>query len=371
MFWLNGKFDYIPHPVARILYGRGRMAELPDLLKLIGGTRAFLVTSSSLRRSGLVQRLETILGNSLVGIFDSARPHSPIEAVQDANELCREVAADVVISLGGGSCIDTAKGLLHFRHRDVGDHFPHIAIPTTLSGAEFTRAAGITHGALKKVYTGDYMIPSVVVLDPEAAMMTPLSLFLPSGLNAIHHCVEGVCSIRANGISDAMHLHAIRLLRIALPQIRQTPDDLQARGLAQVGAALSVLASYGVPMGMGHALAHAICGKYRTPHAITHAILIAPVMEFNRKAVLPALVAIAEALGVPVEGEPACIGQEGIDRIRQFLVNFEIPTRLSEIGVQEGDLKEIAQATMDQAFFSTNPRPATLEDLVTVIRVAL
>lgn len=371
MLWLDGKFDYTPNPVARILYGCGRMAELPDVLKFLGRTRALLVTSPSLRRSGLVKRVETILGKSLAGIFDSTRPHSPVEAVQDANKLCKEVAADVVISLGGGSCIDTTKGLLHFRHEDRGDHLPHIAIPTTLSGAEFTKAAGITHGALKKVYIGDHMIPSVVVLDPEAAIMTPPSLFLPSGLNAIHHCVEGVCSIKANGISDATHLHAIRLLRMALPQIRQYPDNIQVRGLAQVGGALAVLASYGVPMGIGHALAHAICGKCKTPHAITHAILIAPVMEFNQEVVLPAQVAIAEALGVPVEGEPTRIGQEGIDRIRQLLVNLEIPTRLSELGVQDFDLKEIAQATMDQPFFSTNPKPATLEDLVAVIRAAL
>jgi alcohol dehydrogenase class IV len=369
--WVDGRFDFTPHPVSRVSYGRGRLAELGEVLGSLDKKRAVVVTSPSVRRAGLVARAEAALGGRLAGVFDGTRPHSPVEVVREATGLAARVEADAVVSVGGGSAIDTAKGIVHFRLEESGVRLAHVAVPTTLSGGEFTGAAGITHGPIKKLYRGPHMPASLVILDPEAAAITPLSLLLPSGLNALHHCVEGVCSVRPNGMSDAMFLHAIRLLGAAMPRIKAHPGDVEARGGAMVGAALAALAIPGVPMGMGHALAHAIGGRYRTPHATTHAILVAPVMRFNHDAVVDAQASIAAGLGVQGDGEPARAARAGIERIASLLVDFGIPTGFSELGVSGDEVEEVARAAMDDPCFPTNPKAASLDDVVRVIRSAL
>jgi alcohol dehydrogenase class IV len=368
---LNLKFDYRPHPVSRVCYGKGRLEELGNLLRSLEGKRALLVTSPSIKQAGLVDRAEKILGHDLAGIFDQTLPHSPIESVQKAVDLSKGCGADAVISLGGGSCVDTAKGVVHFRLQEQGNRLPHIAIPTTLSGAEFTMAAGITHGSIKKVVRGPHMTASLVLLDPEAFAITPPPLVFPSGLNAMHHCIEGVSSVTANSISDAMLLHAIRLLRTALPEIKRDPSDLDARGKALTGAALAAMGIFGVSMGIGHAMAHAIGGRYKTPHATTHAIVSVPAMRFNHKTVLRAQVAIAEALGVSREGEPAQVALEGIERLSRLRTELGIPPGLASLGVSKTEFRDLAQAVMNDVCFPTNPRPATLEDVMGVLEMAL
>ena len=371
MTWLKRKFDYRPHSVSRVCYGKGRLQELGDLLRSLDGRRALLVTSPSIRHAGLVDRTQDILGDCLAGVFDQTQPHSPIEIVQKAVALSKELDADAVVSLGGGSCVDTAKGVVHFRLEKYGDRLPHIAVPTTLSGAEFTRAAGITHGSIKKVVRGPHMTASLVLLDPEAFAITPPSLVFPSGMNAMHHCIEGVSSVTANDVSDAMLLHAIRLLRTALPEIKKDPGDLEARGKALAGAALAAMGIFGVSMGMGHAMAHAIGGRYKTPHATTHAIVSVPAMRFNHDAVIPAQVAIAEALGASPNREPAQVALEGIERLSRLRAELEIPSGLASIGVPNTELQDLAQAVINDVCFATNPRPATIEDVVGVLRMAL
>jgi maleylacetate reductase len=371
VFWITRGFDHRPHPVKRLLYGPGRLAEAQRLVEELGGTRALLVTSPGIRRTGLVDRLAGHLGASLVAVFDGVRPHSPIEVVEGASQACAAAAADVVVSLGGGSSVDTAKGVVHLIRERTGRRLPHVAIPTTLSGAEFTYAAGITHGMVKRIYGPD-LFCEAVLLDPEAAAASPLWLFLPSGLNAMAHCVEGVQSMSGSAVADAMMLHATRLLSESLRAVRQRPEDVEARGRAQAGAALASLGSWGVSVGLEHALAHAVGGKYKAPHATVHAVLIAPVMRFNHPAVVTAQAALAEALGVPHDRDAAAMALRGIERIMALLVELGIPTGLRALGVGEDGLSELADAAWHDPCFATNPRPVRDRGVVVdVLRSAL
>ncbi len=371
MFWTKSGFDHRPHPLTRLVYGAGRLAQAGELVEAVGGTRAFLVTSPSVRRTGLADRVGDHLGRRLSGVFDGVRPHSPIDVVEQARDASSRVAADVVVSVGGGSAVDTAKGIVHLVREETGRRLPHVAIPTTLSGAEFTYAAGITHGPKKRIYGPD-LFCEVVLLDPEAAAVTPCSLFLPSGLNAVAHCVEGIQSVDGSAVGEAMMLHAIRLLSESLRAVQRDPDDLEARGRAQAGAALASMGIWGVSVGLEHALAHAVGGKYKAPHATVHAILIAPVMRFNHPAVVRAQAAIAEALGVPRNGDEAAAGRHGIERITALLVDLGIPTGLRALGVTEDGLADLAEAAYHDPCFVTNPRPvSSREDVVEVLRSAL
>jgi alcohol dehydrogenase len=371
VFWTKSGFDHRPHPLTRLIYGSGRLAEVGRLVGELGGTRALVVTSPSVRRTGLVDRVVGHLGRLPAALFEDVRPHSPIEVVEAAREATTRAGADVVVSVGGGSAVDTAKGVVHLVRERTGRRLPHVAIPTTLSGAEFTYAAGITHGPTKRIYGPD-LFCEVVLLDPEAAAVTPCSLFLPSGLNAVAHCVEGIQSVDGSAVAEAMMLHAIRLLSESLRAVQRAPGDLEARGRAQAGAALASLGIWGVSVGLEHALAHAVGGKYKAPHATVHAILIAPAMRFNHPAVVPAQAAIAEALGVPRDGDDAGVARRGIERITALLVDLGIPTGLRALGVAEDGLADLAEAAWHDPCFATNPRPvSSREEVVEVLRSAL
>jgi alcohol dehydrogenase class IV len=372
MGWEVAGFAYRPHPVTELVYGPGRLADLPELLARLDARRPLVITSPSLEHHGIAGRLRVVLGGAVAGVFTGVRPHSPVEVVQEATRLYRECQADILVSVGGGSSVDTAKGVVHFHREETGQRAKHVAIPTTLSGAEFSRGAGITHGNLKKVYRTDLFCEGVL-LDPELTLATPSALFLPSGLNAIAHCVEGVCSVRANGVGEGLLLHALRLLGEALLEVAREPGRIEARGRAQVGAALAAMGSVGMAAGLEHALAHVIGGRHKAPHALIHAVLIAPVMRFNHAVVVPQQAAIAAALGVPDDGRPAAaLAKRGIDRVGDLLVELGIPSGLGALGVTEADLPELATLVRHDHNFATNPRPVQTDaEILGVLRDAL
>ncbi len=372
MGWASAGFNYVTHPLSRLIYGPGRVAEVTGILEQLHSRRALVVTSPSIELSGLATRVTGYFPARLGGVFAGVRPHSPIETVEQALAVATSVQADAVVSLGGGSCVDTAKGVVHLHRERTQQLLPHVAIPTTLSGAEFSGGAGITHGSIKKIYRSELYCESVL-LDPEVAITTPLALFLPSGFNAIAHCIEGLSSVGGNGLGDALMLHAIRLLAASLIEVKRDPTNRAARGRAQVGAALAALGCWEVPVGLEHALAHVVGGKYKVPHAIAHALLIAPVMRFNHDVVVAAQVAIAEALGVKDTGlPPHTMALRGITRLEELLRELEVPTGLRSFGVEEAGLNDLAEAAREDPCFPTNPRPVRSSvEIVNVLREAL
>jgi alcohol dehydrogenase class IV len=369
--WVSAGFDYVPHPISVLRYGRNRLTQVPDLLTQLGLRRIFMITSPTVRRHEFLRRLTEALGDRVAGVFDRVRPHSPIETVEEAAEQVADLDAEGLLSLGGGSCVDTAKAVAYFHRQRRATQLPHVAVPTTLSGAEFSGGAGISHGSIKKIYRPN-LFCDAVVLDPDVALTTPRDLFLASGLNAIAHCVEGVCSVQSTPFSDAFLLQALGLLSESLVQVRQSDADVNARGRAQVGGALAAMGSHNLPVGLEHALAHAVGAHSRAPHALVHAVLIAPVMRFNHESVVAAQAAIADALGVKGSGDLTSRARQGIDKIEQLLVDLGIPTGLHALGVREDSLEEIADAAQDDPCFPTNPRRVQRrEEVVDVLRDAM
>jgi alcohol dehydrogenase class IV len=354
-----------------VFYGRGSLGQVATARERLRLRRMFIITSPSVARHPFIRRLREALGDTLAGEFTGVRTHSPIETVEEAAARAAAVESDGVLSVGGGSAVDTAKGVVYLIRERQARRLTHLAVPTTLSGAEFSDGAGITHGSIKRIYRPD-LFCAAVVLDPDVAATTPVDLFLASGLNAIAHCVEGVCSVRSNPISDAFLLQALRLLSEALTAARTNETDVAARGRAQVGGALAAVGSHNLPVGLEHALAHAVGAHSRAPHALVHAVLIAPVMRFNHESVVPGQAAIADALGAKGDGTPAALARQGIARIEQLLVDLGIPTGLGALGVRQESLEEIAEAAYDDPCFPTNPRRVERrEQVVAVLRDAM
>ncbi len=359
-------YDYIPPPIGRTVAGRDRLLEVGALVEELERHRALVVTSPALVAEGrLLERLARSLGKRLAGVFAGTRPHSPIEVVRAALAQAREARADCVVSLGGGSAIDTAKGVVWYAETEEPELGPrplaHVAIPSTLSGAEYTVDAGLTFGPTKRVHAHPRIVPAIVVLDPAVAASAPRELFLASGLNALAHCLEGTVAINRAPMTDASYLHAIRLLSEALPAV-QAGDDA-ARGTAQAAAALAAIPSR--EMGLGHALVHAVGGRFRTPHAATHAIIGPAVMRFNAPVVAEGQRLIAEALGRDVRGlgrdAAAWEAARGVVALRRRL---GLPDSLAALGVPRAELAAAAADAPRDRYYPTNPAPIPSLDAV-------
>ena len=228
-----------------------------------------------------------------------------------------------------------------------------VAVPTTLAAAEFTAYAGVTNAQtrLKEVFTHPLQVPRVIVLDPEATVSTPEALWLSTGIRALDHAVEDICSIDAQPYSQGTALQAIRLLARALPATRRDPSDLGARLDAQVASWLSTVGSQaGVNKGASHAIGHALGGTGGVPHGITSCILMPHVMRFNQPVVEDRHRAISEAMGEP--------GVEAWRLVDRLIAALGLPRTLREVGLETPEqLQAVAEAAMHDPWIRTNPRP--------------
>jgi alcohol dehydrogenase len=355
----NWRYEYAPRYTGKTLAGAGRLDEVGSLVSDLGCSRALVVTSPSLvAQRTLLGRLAASLGPRLAATFTRTQRHSPLDVVRQALALAREVKADCLVSFGGGSSVDTAKGVIWYaqlEEPDLGAHpLPHVAIPSTLSGAEFTEDAGITIGETKKVHAGPHMVPNAVVLDPLVAAETPLDLFLASGMNALAHCLEGAVSVERSPMTDAFYLHAARLLNEGLPAVKE--GNLAARARCQAAAAMATIPSRMV--GLAHALVHGVGGRFRTPHAATHAVIAPAVMRFNQPIVGWQQRYLAEALGRAVHGlsaeQAAFEAARGVVALRR---RIGLPDGLRDFGVPRQRLVEAADDASHDRYFATNPGP--------------
>lgn len=359
MHWSQQGFEWAPHPVKRILFGPSSVSNLASMVS--PDQHVLVVTSKSVAATPFFETVVDYCGRAAIfQVYKGVHAHSPIEDVNDCAVLAREVGADLLISVGGGSSIDTAKGVVR-SYLEAGDAPPsHVAIPTTLSGAEFSKDLGLTVGKSKTVFSDLRFIPNTVIMDPEASATAPLDLILPSGMNAMAHCIEGIASIKGNPIAEGLYLHSIRLLSTALLRIKQDPQSLVERSRAQAGAILAVTTgAYSPPKGIEHALAHTVGGFFRVPHALAHSIMIAPCMRFNAPLAHEAHASIAEALGVP--GVSALdthdAAKAASDAVVDLLRALGIPTRLRDVQVRREMLLEGAQVATHDPYYKTNLTP--------------
>lgn len=374
-------------PIEKVVYGPGSVSGLPAEIDRLGGTRVLIVTGRTLAtKTDLVHRLQDLLGDRWAGTFAESVQHVSRPSVLAATVLARELQVDVLVSLGGGSPIDTAKAVAMCLSQDVrsgadldclrfrvengvsvkpvldGPMIPHLSISTTLSAGEFTGLTGITDPdrRCKDAYGAPAMTPRVVFLDPEPTAATPGWLWASTGLRAIDHCVETVYSTGHQAFADALCLRALEMLATALPRTVADPDDLVARGACQVAMWMSIFSLPNVPAGMSHGIGHQLGARCDLPHGICSAIVLPEAMDFNRPATAARQRLVAEALGVDVAGknddEAAAAAAQ---RLRDLVVELGIDNRLAAWGVTDQQLVEVAQDSAQDFMATTNPVPIT------------
>ena len=352
-----------------VIYGRPAAEAAAELVQRHGAERVFLMVSGTLnRKTDEIEKLRRALGNKCVGTFDNMPAHSPRSAIIAAANQAREAGADLIVTLGGGSITDAAKAVQLCLANDVATvegmdgirgtaemkppTVRQISIPTTLSAGEFSGMAGVTNEAtrVKEMYRHPLTIPQAVVLDPEVTRHTPMWLFLSTGIRAVDHCVEGVCSNESTEFTNASALHGLSLLARGLPRVKADPADMKARLDCQLGSWLSMgCLAAGVPMGASHGIGYVLGAVFDIPHGHTSCIMLPAVMRWNKPANAEAQALIANAMGHP--------GKDAGDVLDAFIRGLGMPRSLSEVKVGREHFDRIATQAMGTPWVPRNPRP--------------
>ncbi|OAL07241.1 alcohol dehydrogenase [Phaeosphaeriaceae sp. SRC1lsM3a] len=287
----NGSVDssvkgvYRASPIKLMIYGNGTSSQLSDVITELGGTKGFIITGRSLyEKTPVIKNIEKSLGSAHGGTFSKIGQHAPIQDIREATALMSKSGCDVLIAIGGGSPIDSAKAIAYNIHQETGKWIPSIAVPTTLSVAETTQNAGFTTEEKHKIAVSDpELVPKAVVYDGEIAIHTPLNLWTSTGIRSLDHAVELMYHPLASEIpTKRMCLESIKDLFTYLPQSKANPEDAEVRTklfLACYSSLFPFLYTGGV--GLSHSIGHAIGATYMIPHGITSCLTLAPTVHFK------------------------------------------------------------------------------------------
>ena len=384
---MNGAGSYAYLPIERVMFGRPAAEAAAEEAERIGAKRVFIVASKSLAaNTPVIRTIAAALGPHYVGLFDGCVQHSPRASVIAAAQAVRAAAPDLILTVGGGTAIDTVKALqiclahgvetaegldgLHVSlgpdgKRRVPDVRPspvrQAVVPTTLSGAEFSNLAGITDERIRQKHSfiGPDIGARAVILDPAVTVHTPQWLWLSTGVRGIDHAVETLCSIDAHPYCDGLALHALRLFARAL----QRPDDLAARLTCQQASWLAASSIARVNYGASHGIGHALGAFADVPHGHTSCVMLPHVMRYNEPATAAKQREIAEAMGRPAV--PAA------DAVAELIAALNQPTTLRAVGVKREQLPKIAEAAMQNLWVRTNPQPIrSPEDVMQILEAA-
>ncbi len=364
--------SFIYKNYTRMVYGINSVRDVGAEVDQLKCSKAFIVTDKGLKEAGLTEKVEKALGARYLGTFDDVPQDSGYHIVNQAAEIAREKGADCLVSVGGGSVIDTAKGmaivvseggnLQDYQGFQMLTHpiTPHIVIPTTAgTGSEVTYAFVIKDWEKnqKLLYGDDYLMPNTAILDPVMTQSMPPMITAMTGMDALTHAIEAIHALQAEPISDTMAVGAIRLIMEYLPICVENGDDLLARGQQQIAATMAGIAFSNAQVGMVHAMAHCVGALFKVPHGIGNSILLPHVMMYNMDEAADRYALVAEAMGVKEKGmsdEEA--GGAAVDAVFELTRKLGVPQALREVGVEEEGLLEASEKALCDGAIVYNPK---------------
>jgi alcohol dehydrogenase class IV len=356
----------------KIIFGVDSSKDVEIEMGYFGGTKAVVVTDQGIIKAGLIDHIVKALGSKCVGVFSDIPQDTGVEVVDAGAAFAKKNGADIVVSVGGGSVIDTAKGICILlteggNLRDFNGvqllsrpQIPHVVIPTTAgTGSEVTNVAVIMDKEMgqKRLVVENFNVPRLAILDPKMTAKLPKLLTAGTGMDAMTHAVESLHALPHEPITDALGIHAIRLLYKFLPVCVENGSDLVARGQVQIAATIAGWAFGLAGVGNVHALAHSIGAVAHVPHGFANGILIADCMEFNLESCPEAYALVAEAFGIRDKGmDDMDAAKAAIAAMREFTKKISHPQRLSEFKVKEDDIIKAAELSLGDGAIVNNPR---------------
>jgi maleylacetate reductase len=367
-----------------VVFGRPAAEAIVEQMDRVGADRALLMVSGTLNReTDEIEKIRRALGTRHAATFDAMPAHTPRSAVIAASEQARAANADLIVTVGGGSITDGAKAVQLCLANDIrtvedidkiraikGAPPPmnapivrQISAPTTIAGGDFSPSAGVTNETtkVKEMVRHPLAIPRAVILDPQLGSHTPEWLFLSTGIRAVDHCVEGICSGQSHPYADAQTLKGLSLLTQALPRVKADAGDLDARMDCQIGTWLSMGGlSSGVPMGASHGIGYVLGAEFGVPHGYTSCVMLPFVMRWNKSVNAERQALVSSAMGHP--------GEDAGDVLDAFIRGLGMPRSLREVKVGPENFDRIAQQAMHTPWVPRNPRkiegPAQVREIL-------
>ncbi|NKB55604.1 MAG: iron-containing alcohol dehydrogenase [Alphaproteobacteria bacterium] len=374
----QGVFQYTA--IDRVRYGSPFDEAVAAEAAQLNANRVFVLASGTLvQETDSVDRLKEALGPKYAGLYDQVGAHTPRTAVVEAANMARTANADLIVTLGGGSVTDGGKMVVLCLANDVSDptdldrfytrvaddgasvqpdiaapDIRMVAVPTTLSGGEFNFTAGCTdtERRMKQLYRHHLLAPQTVILDPAVTVHTPEWLWLSTGIRAVDHAVENLCSTNPLSYVDGTSAHALKLLGRGLSRVKADPTDLDARLDCLNGAWLSMTgAMAGVMKGASHGIGHVLGGTANVPHGHTSCVMLPNVLRYNKSVNAEQQATVSAAFDQP--------GEDAADVVRDLVARLDQPGTLRDVGLKQDQLDDIARKSMHDRYIHTNPRPIT------------
>lgn len=370
----------------RLVMGEGALEQLSSELQTLG-SKALVITDPGIVAAGILDIVTSVLKDSGVdmAVFSDVIGNPDISTVEAADKARTENAADILIAIGGGSSMDVAKAVavVATNGGSIADYegvdkfstapLPVIAIPTTVgSGSEVTKGAVITNTQthVKMVIVSDLMFAKIALLDRRVVAGLPGRIAATTGMDALTHAIEAYVAKGANPVTDAINIGAIEIIGQNLVNASKGDEDALYEML--VASSMAGIGFHDAGLGAVHALANTLGAHFGVHHGTANALFLPYVMDFNLSAAPARFARIATALGVDTSTlsvEDAALAAAAA--VHKLAADTGVPTKLSEVGVSEDAIEELAQDALVQADLPGNPRETSLADLVDLYRKAL
>lgn len=324
-------------------FGSGVRWDVAKEVAALGSLRALILSTPE--QAGVAMEIAGVIGDHAVGLYSKAAMHTPLDITEDAVAHARQVEADCLVAIGGGSTIGLSKAIA------LRTSLPQIVIPTTYAGSEATPILGQTENGIKTTLIDPTIQPSVILYDAELVCSLPIKMTVTSSLNAMAHAVEGLYAQNKNPISTLLAVEGLRAFKNALPKVLEKPGDLNARGETLYAAWLCGTVLGQVGMALHHKLCHSLGAAFNLPHSETHAVILPYAVSYNEQAAKNELEPVSEIFG----------GSSPAQALFDFSRVMNAPLSLQALGLQETDLDKAADLATYKPYW--NPRPVNRDDI--------
>ena len=372
-------------------FGPGARQELPEAIRRLGKSKPLIVTDKGLLQFGVAAMVTDVLDKAGIPytIFSDVKPNPTVSNVNAGIKAFKEAGADMLVAIGGGSSIDTAKavgivvanpefadivsleGCAPTKHKSV----PIIALPTTAGTAAETTINYVIIDEQKQkkmVCVDPNDIPAVAIIDAELMYSLPAGLTAATGMDALTHAIEGYITKAAWELSDMFEIEAIRMISRYLPVAVSDPRNPEGRNGMAVAQYVAGMAFSNVGLGLVHGMAHPLGSLFDIPHGVANAVLLPTVMEFNKPCCVEKYGKIAEAMGVNISGmTPDEAAQAAVNAVKALSARVGIPARLSDLGIKEADVEPLSLQAIEDVCTPGNPREVALDDIRALYRSLL
>lgn len=364
-------------------FGPGARKELPSVIQRLGFKKALIVTDKGLVQFGVCKMVSDVLDEAGIPyeIYSEVKPNPTVTNVKMGVEAFAKSGADFIVAIGGGSSMDTAKGIgIVTNNPEFADvvslegvaptkkkTVPIIALPTTAGTAAETTINYVIideERQQKMVCVDPNDIPCCAIIDAELMYSLPRLTTAATGMDALTHAIEGYITKAAWELSDMFEIEAIRMINKYLRMAVNEPKNPEGRNGMAVAQYVAGMAFSNVGLGVVHGMAHPMGSLHDIPHGVANALLLPTIMEFNAPACLPKYRNIAEAMGVDTKSmsdEEAA--RAACKAVRDLAIEVGIPQTLTEIGIKESDIEALAQQAITDVCTPGNPREVTIDDI--------